>query len=518
MRQLYFVVIKKFGTKVENIVALRLYKEGMYALPKLTAALLLCVMVVWSTAASDCTTNLLCAAPLCGKIGDTCVDAQYFCAAHCLSSHCFNTSAGACLPIAPYCMKQTAANCPDICKRYGVACGVEVPCRMSTTESACRMAPNCSWRTTSCVKANCLQQTTKETCTQNSCYWTSDVCVDPSFSQLTCADLTLPKECALKPAACSWSANTQSCNVLPSNSTIDPKSLPCAAMTSSSEMCNLNPKCKWADETCADRECPSFSAATCPKDRCTFDSSSSLCLAPCPAALPFYCNATKTCAASSSSCKRCSSSLVQCWDSSCAENYLRCPCSPQLPIRCATLECVASAALCEVRCTDAAPVKCFDNTCVKTAADCPCASGYTRCDDKSCVKDALECSKVCAATMTQCWDKSCAATAAECPCSPNTPLRCADGTCRQNKTYCPASSAELCARSAVPILKVSSADVQADVTLPFRITASAYMAPCGVISSEVLAIVWSVEGLGATTVNTLPTERHDAEPPRPDDT
>lgn len=230
---------------------------------------------------------------------------------------------------------------------------------------------------------------------------------------------------------------------------------------------------------------PSAPAPTCAtiatKDACLANASCSVqnngsCVDRCPGGT-VVCASTGACAPSAAQCVVCSSSQVQCWDSTCVGAEGDCTCKPGL-VRCRANasdggvdECATPDfcnALLATSCARDAPVLCGNGSCAASAALCPCPSarpiacpvvgaevGALGFDGAGaamplCVLTAAECS-ACPPGSVRCWNGACAERATGCACNASAPQRCPIGLgCAASLLDCPCATAQLtrCANDA----------------------------------------------------------------------
>lgn len=177
----------------------------------------------------------------------------------------------------------------------------------------------------------------------------------------------------------------------------------------------------------------------------------------CPLITPCYDKvrcADGTCRETASSCplnNKCpSDARYRCQTGECAESSQSCSspdtgCPADRSTRCDNGACVVSAALCDNSTAitssgcAAGEFQCWNNECVTSAYLCPPANGCARgspyrCPDRSCVADPTSCTAGARCTTTTCADGSCVSNRRNCKtsylCDIHTPVRCADGTCK----------------------------------------------------------------------------------------
>ena len=178
--------------------------------------------------------------------------------------------------------------------------------------------------------------------------------------------------------------------------------------------------------------CPSDFPILCWDGRCLADRSE--CLSPsfCESSIPIKCP-NNICAKSIESCKtifECPSEFVKCPDGSCRKKTSHCnthSCPLNFPFQCENGMCVSDLNHCEKKngCPFNKPFKCEDGFCAESENQCEEHKVKDMCEKKG---------------YMLCEDGSCIPVKNVCPlsngCDSNTPIRCADGTCKKQSSSC----------------------------------------------------------------------------------
>lgn len=131
------------------------------------------------------------------------------------------------------------------------------------------------------------------------------------------------------------------------------------------------------------------------------------------------------CSSASVTCS--SSSPYKCFDNTCRKNPFDCPSMPECP--------------------DSLPILCKEGVCVSERIDCPVAESCdlatpVRCPDGLCYSNSSECKELtteCPSNKRMCEDGACLLLTEVCPtafCPKETPLKCQNGACVKNLTFC----------------------------------------------------------------------------------
>jgi len=193
--------------------------------------------------------------------------------------------------------------------------------------------------------------------------------------------------------------------------------------------------CMRSKKDCTEKECPLNFPHKCMNGMCVSKEEYCENENGCPWNKPIKCNYGE-CVAKDSDCKdnnaKCPESTRRCPDGSCLHNSIKCPaesgCPVDTPIRCADGTCIKKndKESCPIpTCPSSQPYRCENGLCVTTISSCPSEYNHSE-EDKQLV--------VCAdSTLAHFFD--------ECKpvfeCIGTETVRCGDGSCRKDKSYCP---------------------------------------------------------------------------------
>lgn len=282
-------------------------------------------------------------------------------------------------------------------------------------------------------------------------------CPDGSCANKT-SDCPVAKSCGTHQALCADGSCQETCSVVaPSimrrmldttNSSIYTKyvcpsgeEVPSIYNCPSAHVCGANKiqcpdgSCVSELSQCAARSCPAGTVA-CWDGKCETSLSRCATRTTCPDELSTLCP-DGSCKASSAECT----------------SYVECPVF--FPYRCGSGECRSRAEDCPtlVVCPPEMPIKCQDQSCVRSKIHCSeaaanvCGEGAFRCPDGSCAASKSLCPTMasCPKGQIRCWNNECQTSTDLCPavvndtlvCPTDTPIRCADSSCRAKATDCP---------------------------------------------------------------------------------
>jgi fibro-slime domain-containing protein len=348
---------------------------------------------------------------------------SFECPAHlpflCSSGVC-STSAVTCPIESNGCPTYLPHKCTDgSCSVDATGCGVVSNC---TTESNVRCADgSCAATPDECPQEN--------GCPIGAVRCFDSTCVFESQDENQCtASTTSPNTCpASRPYRCSdgyCAVSSLACPIVP------PDQSPCDTSSGMFVRC--------ASGYCASTaaQCPHVSPCDSGSDRCGDGScrvESSLCPAAntCPDNFPYRCSNGR-CAVSSSKCINdqtgCPADRTKCpLNGKCVFNQADCladnlpgtGCASAIPFKCWNGECRSSALDCPLEngCAVQSPFRCKDGSCASSSANCATFGGST-CPNVTCAATGL-----CATAVSQCTAASL--------CPIQTPVRCADGSCRK---------------------------------------------------------------------------------------